>query len=161
MPKQKIAVLGGGVGSLSAVFGITSRPDWKDRYEIDVYQLGWRLGGKCATGRNQTQHCRIEEHGLHVWGGYYENAFAMMRQCYDELNRPAHAPLATWEQAFKRQSLITVEEFLKGQWLNWNIETPENDELPGSGSEVPSLLSYLHMAIELAVSTLIRLIKHL
>jgi len=50
--KQKIAVLGGGAASLSAVFQLTSVPGWQQRYEITVYQLGWRLGGKGATGRD-------------------------------------------------------------------------------------------------------------
>ena len=48
---QKIAVLGGGIGSLSAVLEITSAPDWKEKYDITVYQMGWRLGGKGASGR--------------------------------------------------------------------------------------------------------------
>ena len=52
---QKIAVLGGGIGSLSAVFEITSDPDWKSKYDITVYQMGWRLGGKGASGA-QPQH---------------------------------------------------------------------------------------------------------
>ena len=33
---------------------------------------------------------RIEEHGLHLWLGYYENAFRLLRECYAELDRPAH-----------------------------------------------------------------------
>ena len=28
---------------------------------------------------------RIEEHGLHIWLGYYENAFRLLRECYAEL----------------------------------------------------------------------------
>src|SRR5262245_42435096 len=47
-PKQKIAVLGGGLGSLSTVYGLTSQPGWDEKYDITVYQMGWRLGGKGA-----------------------------------------------------------------------------------------------------------------
>src|SRR5690606_7721667 len=60
--KRKIAVLGGGLGSLSAVFEITEQPDWQQRYEITVYQTGFRLGGKGASGRNPDACQRIEEH---------------------------------------------------------------------------------------------------
>ena len=59
-PKQKVVVLGGGAAAMSSVFWLTSRPGWQDDYEITVYQLGWRLGGKGASGRNAKLFNRIE-----------------------------------------------------------------------------------------------------
>ena len=50
--KERIAILGGGVGAMSAAFELTSTPGWQERYEITVYQMGWRLGGS-ASGRDQ------------------------------------------------------------------------------------------------------------
>src|SRR3954466_6366174 len=108
---QEIAVLGGGMAALTAVFELTDRPGWDQKYSVTVYQLGWRLGGKGASGRNADAHDRIEEHGLHVWGGFYENAFRIIRKCYAELGRNPEEPLATWQDAFKPHSYITVEEF--------------------------------------------------
>src|ERR1700681_947062 len=93
-PKTKIAILGGGIGAMTAAFALTDQPGWQDRYEITVYQMGWRLGGKCASGRNQEYGERIEEHGLHIWLGFYENSFRMMRKCYQEWGRPPESPLA-------------------------------------------------------------------
>ncbi len=49
---QRIAILGGGVGAMTAAFWLSSGDNWQDRYQIDVYQMGWRLGGKGASGRN-------------------------------------------------------------------------------------------------------------
>ena len=49
--KKKIAILGGGLASLTTAFALTSQRDWRSRYEITVYQMGWRLGGKGASGR--------------------------------------------------------------------------------------------------------------
>ena len=64
-----------------------SEPGWQDELEsITVYQRGWRLGGKGASSRGPNG--RIEEHGLHLWLGYYENAFRLLRECYAELDRP-------------------------------------------------------------------------
>jgi hypothetical protein len=78
--KRKFAVLGGGISALSAVFDLTSEPDWQDRYDITVHQLSWRLGGKGASSRNADRHQRIEGHGLRIWLGFYENAFEIMRR---------------------------------------------------------------------------------
>ena len=80
VPPKKIAILGGGVGAMTAAYELTEVPGWQDRYEITVYQMGWRLGGKGASGRNQSVYDRIEEHGLHLWFGYYENAFGLMQR---------------------------------------------------------------------------------
>ena len=59
---ERVVILGGGVGAITAAFELT-RPELKGRYEVTVYQLGWRIGGKGASGRGP--HKRIEEHGLH------------------------------------------------------------------------------------------------
>ena len=78
---EKISIIGGGVAAIAAAYAITQTPDWQKRYEITVYQMGWRLGGKGASGRNLAQGGRIEEHGLHIWAGFYHNAFRLMKDC--------------------------------------------------------------------------------
>src|SRR5277367_1341738 len=101
--KRKIAVLGGGVGAMSAVFELTSVPGWDQRFEITVYQLGWRLGGKGASGRDRAVKDRIYEHGLHLWMGFYENAFRQVRDAYREWNTKGYAPkpgFADYQDAF-------------------------------------------------------------
>ena len=50
---QKVAILGGGGASCAAALGLTDQPGWKERYDITVYQLGWRLGGKAAKWEEQ------------------------------------------------------------------------------------------------------------
>src|SRR5215813_3499560 len=133
MAKQRIAILGGGMAALTAAFEITSPPGWQADYEITVYQMGWRLGGKGASGRNAEHGQRIEEHGLHIWMGCYENAFAVMQRCYAELGRPAGSPLARWDDAFKPHSLITLMEHVGGRWVAWPNRFPTNPEVPGQG----------------------------
>ena len=137
--RQKIAILGGGVGAMSAAFHLTAQPGWQDRYEISVYQMGWRLGGKGASGRNPAVAQRIEEHGLHIWFGFYDNAFALLQMAYAELGRPAGAPLATWQEAFKPQHFIALTERVGEQWKVWPIETPPKPGSPGQGSEEVTL----------------------
>src|SRR5262245_19746294 len=80
----EVAVVGGGCAAMAAAFELT-RPEHRGAYHVTVYQMGFRLGGKGASGRGP--HDRIEEHGLHLWMGFYENAFRLMRECYAELGR--------------------------------------------------------------------------
>ncbi|HLL54854.1 MAG TPA: NAD(P)-binding protein, partial [Myxococcaceae bacterium] len=134
--KKKIAVLGGGMGSLAAVYELTCLPGWKDRYELTVYQMGWRLGGKGASGCNPEQHDRIEEHGLHVLWGFYENVFRMLRECYDELGRPPRAPLPTLNAALIPHDVLVLSEPAGQGWDFRAMTCSRNDGEPGSGIEV-------------------------
>ena len=84
MPKTKVAILGGGLGSIAAAYELSCTKALRDRYEITVYQQAHRLGGKGASGRNSALGDRIEEHGLHAFLGFYENAFRFMRDVYDD-----------------------------------------------------------------------------
>lgn len=136
---QKVAIIGGGVGAMTAAFYLTESPGWHSRYDITVYQMGWRIGGKGASGRNAEAGQRIEEHGLHIWFGFYENAFALMRRAYELLDRPPGAPLATWDQAFKPQHFFALMENVRNEWLVWPIDTPDKPGVPGDGGERISL----------------------
>ena len=68
---EKIAILGTGVAALTSAFYLTDQPNWQEKYDITVYQMGWRAGGKGASGCNAEYGERIEEHGLHIWFGFY------------------------------------------------------------------------------------------
>jgi len=88
-----------------------------------VYQLGWRLGGKGASGRGV--HGRIEEHGLHVWMGWYDNAFRLLRECYHELGRD-------FLEAFLPATTIAVtDRDADGAWELWMRSFPPMEGLPG------------------------------
>jgi uncharacterized protein with NAD-binding domain and iron-sulfur cluster len=135
--REKVAVLGGGPAAIAAAFELTATPELRDRFEVTVHQLGWRLGGKCASGRNLEHGGRIEEHGLHVWFGFYDNAFSVMRAAYDELARPAGHPLATLEDAFEScDELVLYDRQGKG-WHGFSLTWPRNDEIPGADHELP------------------------
>jgi uncharacterized protein with NAD-binding domain and iron-sulfur cluster len=132
---QKIAVLGGGVAAMTAAFYLTDQPGWQNQYDITVYQMGWRLGGKGASGRNAALGERIEEHGLHIWFGFYQNAFKTIQRAYELMGRPPGAPLATWEDAFKPQHSFCLSELIDGSWRQWLIDTPIMPGVPGNGDE--------------------------
>ena len=82
--KTKLMVLGGGPASLAAIFALTASPGWQDRFEITLLQMGWRLGGKCASSRDPEQGFRNYEHGFHILGGFYHNSLKLLSECYAE-----------------------------------------------------------------------------
>ena len=52
---MRIAILGGGVGSMTAAYWLTNKlPDGTTPdHDITVYQMGWRLGaGRTVASRN-------------------------------------------------------------------------------------------------------------
>jgi uncharacterized protein with NAD-binding domain and iron-sulfur cluster len=57
---KKIVIVGAGPSGLATAFALTDQEGWQDRYSIDVYQLGWRVGGKCVDGLEHAAH-----HTLH------------------------------------------------------------------------------------------------
>ena len=133
------------MGALTAAFQITNAAGWQDDYDVTVYQLGWRLGGKGASGRGD--HGRIEEHGLHILLGFYENAFGVLKQCYDELGRPPGTPLATWQDAFKGHDYIVLMEQLNAGWTPWAMTFPPNTDEPGTGGVLPTPWAIIEMIL--------------
>lgn len=152
--RRRVAALGGGLGTLSAVFALTESPGWRDRFEITVYQIGWRLGGKARSGRNGRAHQRSEAYGHHVWWGCYDNAFAMLRRCFKELGRPAAAPLATFREAWKPSETLFFGTGLEDQARLWPLTLPRNDATPGEGDPPPSVWDYVQILLPWALDCL-------
>jgi uncharacterized protein with NAD-binding domain and iron-sulfur cluster len=124
LPKRKIAILGGGIAGLTAAYYLTRTESLRAKHAVTLYQIGWRLGGKGATGRRDG---RIEEHGLHVWFGFYDNAFRMLREVYRDWVRDSDNPLQSWRDALKPQAFTPIgPDFLPFNW-------PANAGVPGDG----------------------------
>lgn len=132
MAKQRIAIIGGGPAGLSTAFHLTNEPGWDSKYDICVYQLGWRLGGKGATGRDPKHGWRIEEHGIHGFCKFYFNTWPMMQTVYSDLNDKDRAvlPCKDIQSAFLPSSL-TYSVWCEDQ--TWHSKT---DHLP-SGTGTP------------------------
>lgn len=132
--KRKICILGGGLGGLTTAYHLTNSPDWRDKYEsVTVHQLGWRLGGKCASSRNPDACHRIEEHGIHLFGGFYYNTFDIMRGVYAALDRAPAAPLSSIDTAFIPNDGLTIWEYVDSAWDQWPLMESKNKQLPWDG----------------------------
>lgn len=129
MAKQRIAILGGGVAGLSAAYHLSRSADLRNRFDVTVYQMGWRLGGKIASGRDADG--RSIEHGLHVWFGCYDNTFRMLQEAYAA--RPAGARFRHWTDAVKPQPFTPIGVDTGSGWVYWPVTWPSNAAVPGQG----------------------------
>lgn len=145
--RERVVVLGGGPAACAATYYLAKT----GRYDITMYALGFRLGGKCAAGRNPDAGQRIEEHGLHAFLGFYNNALRTVREVYETAGLPLAVGEGPWsiEQLEAGQGPFaggfrgnnTVG--LMGQWpdaegnLHWryyNTSPALNTDVPG---EIP------------------------
>lgn len=144
--RKKIAVLGGGIGALSAAFDLTNAAGWSDEYDITIYQPGWRLGGKCASGRDMRPEfgSRIYEHGLHLFAGFYHHSFQLLTRAYEELQRPENHPNRTVWDAFTGLDTFTVmhqhpQPDGSIECIPWYINMEPNSLVPGEASAALSI----------------------
>ena len=146
--RKKIAILGGGPAGIAAAFELTRDAESRSRFEVTVYQVGWRLGGKCASGRNPDLGYRIEEHGLHVLGGCYDATFRLLRQCYQEWSPPAGSHKWKMSEAFCEQRHVTLmEKQSGGTFLPWEVEFDRRPGVPGDEISDPGLWGLLKEAL--------------
>ncbi|MBC7435726.1 MAG: NAD(P)-binding protein [Bdellovibrionales bacterium] len=149
---KKIVILGGGISGLTTAFELTSQPGWEKKYDITLYQMGWRVGGKCATARGPNN--RIEEHGIHGFLGCYYNALPLMSQCYKALGRKPGEPLATFEEAFHPDSFMLMWEFAGGGLKRWPFTAPTNERLPDDPSSLQTIRQWIVAVIGFVESVL-------
>ncbi|HSW13335.1 MAG TPA: NAD(P)-binding protein [Solimonas sp.] len=140
--KKQIVILGGGIAALTTAWYLSDQPGWQDRYDITVYQLGWRLGGKCASSRNAERHWRSEEHGLHIWPGFYANAFGLLGNCYRELGGDVR-------QHFRGQDHVCMLDPQEQPEQLWSVYFKPDKDFPGLHNPEPSLALTLRKLLDL------------
>jgi uncharacterized protein with NAD-binding domain and iron-sulfur cluster len=154
---RKIAILGGGIAGLALAYELTSIRGWENKYSIEIYQQGWRLGGKCATGRNivsndgETPDYRVEEHGLHIFFGFYVNAFRLLNSCYQEIG--GAGPFKTIDDAFKPHSDIFLTECFQNQWRTLEFNFPQNKLTPWDKSSKCTLWDHVLTTLKFVLQT--------
>ena len=96
---------------------------------MSVYQLGWQLGGKGASGRMPHGNGaagvgqRIEEHGLHIWFGFYDHAFRMLRQAYEETRLAGGDDW--WRVPFEKCNSVSLYERRDDDtWIKQAVDLP-------------------------------------
>jgi uncharacterized protein with NAD-binding domain and iron-sulfur cluster len=159
--RQKVAIIGGGMAGLAAAFELSATAELREQYEVTVHQLGWRLGGKCATGRNQALADRIEEHGMHLWYGGYDNSFEMLRRCFDELDAPPEKVIRSVDDAFTPLSYGVLYDYYDERWCHSVVAVPTNSGHPGDRVKAPEVLELVETGIDAIVLALESLSGHM
>lgn len=62
---KRVAILGGGMGALATAFELSELNKTGKKYDITIYQQGWRLGGKGASSSNPAA-CNLD------WGRLFD-----------------------------------------------------------------------------------------
>lgn len=148
--KTRVAIVGGGPSALAAAFELTA-DGRADHYEVTIYQQGWRLGGKCASGRMPTEGGqRIEEHGLHVFFGCYANTREVVDRCLTELRASAKPyAFASFDEAFESVDTIVLGQRAGEQWDLVELEFPRNPLVPSNfGDFVAEALRWVAHRVE-------------
>lgn len=169
--KEKVVILGGGPSALAAAYYLARQVD---RYEVELYTLGWRLGGKCAAGRNGSHDDRIEEHGLHAFVGFYENGFRTMREAWEDAGLQIEVGQAPYNYAdgegpvagaFLGCEDVGVFQEWKGDWRYFATPQSFNGQIPGEipeGGEdpEPNLGNFVSSALRRVVQDTEVLLRH-
>jgi uncharacterized protein with NAD-binding domain and iron-sulfur cluster len=157
MSKRRIIIIGGGMGGLTTAYFLSRTPELRSQFDITLYQMGWRLGGKLASGRDSQG--RNLEHGLHVWFGCYENAFALLKEIYANRAAAPGNPFPTWDAVMKPQDFTPIGMKTGAGWSFVPVEWPRNAGEPGEGGLFPTLWE---MITELAnlIAIILRALDH-
>ncbi|QYG94640.1 NAD(P)-binding protein [Iamia sp. SCSIO 61187] len=150
--RRKILIVGGGPAGLAAALSLTDpdlHPTWRDEYEVTLLQLGWRVGGKGATGRRGRAvpdgaggwrlegDARIQEHGIHLFGNMYTNAMRMLDGCLQELPPGPDGRVETIDQVLVPSNHLTLADMLERRWELTSQTMPHNDLDPWGPENVP------------------------
>ena len=93
MSRHRVLVLGGGTAGMTAAWQLSCTAERRAAFDVTVASMGWRLGGKGATGRSARHGARVHEHGLHIWMGFYHHAFRVVAAVYEAARTPGGATI--------------------------------------------------------------------
>jgi uncharacterized protein with NAD-binding domain and iron-sulfur cluster len=145
--KKKVAILGAGPAGLAAAFGLTATPALREAHEVTIYQMGWRAGGKCASGREGAEN-RVDQNGTHYLFGCYDNTLDMARVAYAELAEAKNKDFGSYKSALLPRDLLALKHFFRGKWRMWAMPLPANEVAPGTQPGRLRPGEYLMMAFQ-------------
>lgn len=151
--RRKVAILGAGPAGLAAAFALSRTEELRARFAVTVYQMGWRAGGKSATGRAMDQGWRIEQNGSHYLFGCYGNSFEMVREAYEVLEQHGVDGFGEYRTSFVPRTLIVAtEDAGAGKWVPWAAFLPESPAWPDRGGKYPPPSHFVFVGLQLLLA---------
>jgi len=96
--KRRVVIVGGGIAGLTAAYELTRTPEARATWAVEVVEMGHRFGGRLASAHRSDAWERNEEHGLHVWFGFYDNTFRLAEAVWRDHPRPQGSPWSSvWD----------------------------------------------------------------
>ena len=133
----KVHILGGGPAGLTAAYALKFKSTTPDAFDVTIVESSFRPGGKCASHRAGPDQ-RIEEHGIHLFFGFYENAVAMLQDCQNEAGGPCGGKNVQIDgDVFTRSSASVLMERTKSGYQKWELNHSAGSGFPGVG--IPAL----------------------
>lgn len=150
--KQRVTILGGGPSGLATAFAL-SEPHLRDQFEVTIYQMGWRAGGLCHSGRVAPEYW-VDQNGTHYLFGCYYDALYLLRQAYEELQRQGDQGFGTFREQLIGRPLVVMKQFFAGEWTNWTVEFPVNDDEIGADRPPLTPLALFRQGVRLVLAGL-------
>lgn len=133
--RRRVLIIGAGMAGLTVAHELTRTRSARVRWEVELIEMGHRVGGRLASAHRPEAWHRNEEHGLHVWFGWYDNAFRLADEVWRDWRRPADCP---WRDLHDGLRPIWVSEHgfegSNGFELR-RIHLPRNADRPGCATD--------------------------
>jgi uncharacterized protein with NAD-binding domain and iron-sulfur cluster len=155
--KRRVCVLGAGPSGLSAAWALSDVAG-RDRFDVHVYQMGWRAGGRAASAQNPSAGFRIEQNGSHYLFGSYHSTFELVRAVYDELE--PDRPFGRLEDEFTPRNLLVGKRSVQGGFQNWFQFMPTNLSRPDRGGKYALPFDYVWMALQTLLRMLLGMLDY-
>ncbi len=137
--KRRVVVVGAGVAGLTCAHELSRTAEARRTYAVRVFEMGHKVGGRLASAHNPQRWGRNEEHGLHVWFGWYDNTFRLVDEVWRDWKRPADCP---WKTVWDGLRPIWISEHGLGTGDELTVRRahhPRNRDTPGHTSKRSSL----------------------
>jgi uncharacterized protein with NAD-binding domain and iron-sulfur cluster len=134
--RRRVLIVGGGLAGLSAAYELSRTPALREQWQVEVVEMGHRLGGRLASAHRPEKSGRNEEHGLHVWFGFYDNAFRLADDVWRAYERPANSPWRSIDDALRPIHFGDFALPHEGSYSIRRAYYPRNADAPGRATRV-------------------------
>ncbi len=120
--RRRVVILGAGPSGLTTAWHL-SEPALQGAVEVTVYQMGWRAGGLCASGRVGDVQW-LNQNGTHYMFGCYHQSRALMEAAFAVLAEHDDNRFGTCAEQLVARDLVVLKQLYKCGWTDWSITLP-------------------------------------